>query len=784
MSLYDFARINQIGLLFLLSILRGYTQNIITISGTVKEKGSKEVLIGASIATSDFSKATATNAYGVYSLSLPKGNDSIRLSVSFMGFNQQNMAISAHADLRLDIELEQETETLQTVEVKATPQYLTDKNSGLSSISLPIKMLKQLPVLLGEKDPLKVLQLMPGVSNPREGFSGIFVRGGDPGQNLFLLDDAIVYNAYHLFGFFSVFNGDALRHIELYKAGFPARYGGRASAVLDLRMKEGNKESFHGEGGIGLIASRLTLEGPIIKNKMSYVFSGRRTYADLLWKPFQDKGDQSSIYFYDANGKINWQVTDKDNISVSGYFGNDYFNFGSEKDAVKKTDGFDWGNATATLRWNRIVNKKLFSNLTMTFSDFKFKVYSEQSIKDTLTSLEYYSGIQDFSAKWDLDYIPSVSHHFRVGLQAFKHRFENAAFVVKDTRLNINQLDVKPINAFEGAVYIEDAYQPTSNLTINGGLRVANFQVNGKSYFEFEPRLNANFSLNERTNLQASYSRMNQFLHLLSNSSAGLPTDLWVPATDKVAPQQTDQWALGISHELKECKSKLTIETYYKKLKQIIGYKEGASFLILDIGPNPNAIKQVSFEDNITTGKAYSYGLETMFQFQGVRLQGWLSYTLSWTKQQLDGVNNDAFFWARHDRRHNLSLVGTYALSKKWKLSATWVYGSGAAVTIPVSEFDASVNNNGRIDSKKIKEYSERNGFRLPDYHRLDIALQYHKKKKWGEVYWELGFYNAYNRANAMYLKSGRDPNDAGKNIVYKVALFPIIPSISYNFKF
>jgi hypothetical protein len=781
---YNHFAVNLIWFVFLLPILRGYSQNTITITGVVREKGSKEVLIGANIATSDFLKATTTNANGNYSLSLPKGNDSIQLNYSFIGYVQQTIYVANKADLRLDIDLEQESTTLQTVEVKATPQYLTDKNSGLSSLTLPIKTLKQLPMLLGEKDPLKVLQLMPGVSNPREGFSGIYVRGGDPGQNLFLLDEAIVYNAYHLFGFFSVFNGDALRHVELFKAGFPARYGGRASAVLDLRMKEGNKESFHGEGGIGLIASRLTLEGPIIKNKMSYVFSGRRTYADLLWKPFQDKGDQSSIYFYDANGKINWQASHKDNISLSGYFGNDYFNFGSEKNAVKKIDGFDWGNATATLRWNRIVNKKLFSNLTLTFSDFKFKVYSEESIKDTLTSLEYYSAIRDFSAKWDLDYIPSVSHHVRVGLQVFKHRFENSAFVIKDTRLNINQLDVKPINAFEGAAYIEDVYQPSSNLTINGGLRIANFQVNGKSYLEFEPRLKANFSLNERTNFQASYSRMNQFLHLLSNSSAGLPTDLWVPATDKVAPQQTDQWALGISHELKEFKSKLTIETYYKNLRKIIGYKEGASFLILDIGPNPNAIKQVSFEDNIATGKAYSYGLETMFQFQGTRLQGWLSYTLSWTKQQLDGVNNDAFFWARHDRRHNLSLVGTYSLSKKWKISTTWVYGSGAAVTIPVSQFEATEYNNGNSNGQNVKEYSTRNGFRLPDYHRLDIAIQYHKKKKWGEAYWELGFYNAYNRANTMYLKSGRDPNDIQKNVVFKVALFPIIPSISYNFKF
>ena len=784
MRLFKYLKSSICGILLLCFILRGYTQNTITISGVVREKGSKEVLIGANIATKDFLKATTTNVNGNYSLSLPEADDSIQLNFSFIGYNQQAIYVSTKADLRLDIQLEEESTTLQTVEVKGTPQYLTDKKSGLSSITLPIKTLKQLPMLLGEKDPLKVLQLMPGVSNPREGFSGIYVRGGDPGQNLFLLDDAIVYNAYHLFGFFSVFNGDALRHVELFKAGFPARYGGRASSVLDLRMKEGNKESFHGEGGIGLIASRLTLEGPIIKNKMSYVFSGRRTYADLLWKPFQDKGSQSSIYFYDANGKINWQVSDKDNISLSGYFGNDYFNFGSEKDGLKKADGFDWGNATATLRWNRIVNKKLFSNLTLTFSDFKFKVYSEESIKDTLTSLQYYSGIRDLAVKWDLDYIPSVSHHFRIGLQAFKHRFENSAFVVKNTRLNINQLDVKPIKAFEGTIYIEDAYQATSNLTINGGLRLANFQVNGKSYLEFEPRLSANFSMNESTHLQASYSRMNQFLHLLSNSSGGLPTDLWVPATDKVAPQQTDQWALGISRELKKLKSKLTIETYYKNLRQIIGYKESASFLILDIGPNPNAVKQVSFEDNIATGKAYSYGLETMFQYQGTRLQGWLSYTLSWTKQQLEGVNNDAFFWARHDRRHNLSLVGMYNLSKKWKISTTWVYGSGAAVTIPVSQFEATVYNNSNINSQTVKEYSARNGFRLPDYHRLDVAIQYHKKKKWGETYWELGFYNAYNRANTMYLKSGRDPNNSQKNIVYKVALFPIVPSISYNFKF
>jgi hypothetical protein len=767
----------------LVAILQGIAQSTITISGTISELGAQEALTGASVVALNQAGGAVANDYGFYALSVSP-QDSITLQCSFIGYQTQTVRVAARKNILFNIALKNEAQTLSTVEVKATPQYLASETGGLSILQLSTKQIKELPALGGERDVLKVLQLLPGVQNPREGSSGLFVRGGDPGQNLFLLDEAIVYNAYHLFGFFSVFNGDALRHVELMKGSFPARYGGRTSAILNLKMREGNKEKHHGEGGIGLIASRLTLEGPIVKNKVSYLVSGRRTYIDALLPLIQAPSERTAVYFYDANAKINWAINSKNQLSLSGYIGQDFYNFYKKNDLFYFKDGMNWGNATGSLRWSSTVNSRFFSNVTLNFSRFKFNVTSEQSFKDSIASLAYFSSIKDLSLKWDTEYHPSVKHTIRSGLQTFQHHFENAAFVTRNARLNINAKSVNPTDAVESAAYIEDTYQPAENVVINGGVRLVHFNTQNRNYGRFEPRLSLSFNTKHSGTFQTAYSRMNQFLHLLSNTGAGLPTDIWVPATDRIPPQQSDQVSIGWQKSFFDKKIMVSTEGYYKWLRQNIGYRDGANFLVFNAGPNPEALKQVRIEDNIAIGNGYSYGSEWLVQYQDKKLNAWASYTLSWTKQRLEGVNNNNYFWAKQDRRHNLSLASTYNISKHWRLSAVWVFGSGTAVTLPVSQFQGAEFGQVNITPRPVYEYSSRQAYRLPNYHRLDISVQWLRTKKWGESTWEIGAYNVYNRANPLYVRPGVSPTNPRVTQLYRVSLFPIIPSLSYNFKF
>jgi hypothetical protein len=785
-------------LLIICPVLTSYSQSSkYTISGYVKEKGSGELLIGVNIFLPDRTAGTTTNTFGFYSLTLP-AQDSLTLVVSYVGYRQEVLGFPLKQNTEMNIELTSDN-VLQEVVVHAN-EY-EDKVSDvvqMSKIDVPVRQIKDIPALLGEKDVLKVLQLMPGVQKGSEGNSGIYVRGGGPDQNLLILDDAVVYNAYHLFGFFSLFNGDALKTVELTKGGFPARYGGRLSSVIDMNMKEGNKEEVHGVGGIGLISSRLTLEGPLKKEKSSFLISGRRTYVDALIAPFMPKEESAGYYFYDFNAKVNYDFGRKDKLYLSGYFGKDKFHYGQENtydngsETVKRSSdgGFQWGNATGTLRWNHLFNDRLFSNTSLIFSNYQFLISLEEQNGEDIYNLSYKSGIRDFTVKYDWDFLPEPRHSIKFGLMSTYHRFTPSASVMKERENTILENEVDNIDVLESGIYIEDTYKPTTKFKVNGGLRLSHFKTEKNYYLNLEPRVAVSYNLRDDISAKASYAIMNQYVHLLSNTGVGLPTDLWVPTTDRIVPQQSQQVAAGLAKDIHSNDLALTLEGYYKKMDNIIGYKEGATFLMIEDYEEP---KQVPWEDNVTSGQGWSYGMEFQIQKKVGKLSGWIGYTLSWTQLQFDSLNFGKKYYARYDRRHDLSLVGIYKLSDKITLSGTWVYGTGNALTLPIASFSApghSPRSEGYYYDNifnQREDYGEKNSFRMAAYHRFDLGIQFHKKKKWGERTWEISFYNIYNRKNPFfyYIDSMYDSTDNTERPVLKqVTLFPIIPSVSYSFKF
>ncbi|MER2997863.1 TonB-dependent receptor [Pontibacter populi] len=775
-------------LLLMCSVGITFGQSKYTISGYVREKGSGEQLIGVSIFQPGTVISTSTNTYGFYSLTLP-ATDSVRLAFGYLGYKQEVRTIAMRQNLELNIDLQRIETSLKEVEVVAERVEKVSRSVEMSKIDVPVTQIKNIPMLLGEKDVMKVLQLMPGVQKGSEGNSGIYVRGGGPDQNLIILDDATVYNASHLFGFFSLFNGDALKSVELTKGGFPARYGGRLSSVIELNMKEGNKEEIHGEGGIGLISSRLMVEGPLKQGKSSFLISGRRTYADVLARPFMPNEEKVGYYFYDLNTKVNYDFGRKNKLYLSGYFGQDRFYYKDDNEDSETNGGVNWGNATGTLRWNHLFNEQLFANTSLIFSRYKFNISAEEKDDESQYELNYFSGIQDAALKFDIDYLPSPQHSIKAGFQSTFHMFTPSALVVKDSDMDGAKNSEQKLSSLESSVYVEDTYKPTPNLRFNAGFRLSHFATEGKSYFMPEPRISAAYNLRDDLAVKASYARMNQYVHLISNTGIGLPTDLWVPTTDRLAPQRSQQVAVGIAKDFLEKDLALTIEGYYKKSDNIIGYKEGASFLIVE---DPESAEEVSWEDNITAGQGWSYGLEFLLQKKVGRFSGWAGYTLSWSQLQFDSLNYGKKFYARYDRRHDISLVGVYELRDNITLSGTWVYGTGNAVTMPVGTYKDGPNKPSKFNSssyyytKTIVDYGERNSSRMAAYHRMDVGIQFHKKKKWGERTWEISFYNAYNRKNPFfyYIEEEYYNENESETKLKQVSLFPIIPSVSYGFKF
>jgi len=756
-----------------------------TINGYVKEEGSQESLPGVNVYIADKHLGTSTNAYGFYSLSLPR-QDTIELSFSFVGYQRHDIKLVLKQDIRLDIELVVSKFNLQEVVIEAKPEK-SSETERMSVVSIPIKQIKKMPALMSIKDPLKTLQLMPGVQSAREGSAGLYVRGGGADQNLLILDDAVVYNAFHLFGFFSTFNGDALKSIELTKGGFPARYGGRLSSVVEMQMKDGNMNETHGEFGVGLLASRLTIEGPVKKGKSSFMLSGRRSYFDILTYPLIPKDERNNIYFYDFNAKINTIINDKNRIYLSGYFGKDAFKFKFIDNQESRKNGFQWGNATGTFRWNHLFNPKLFLNSSLIFTNYKFKVFDKSKFKNDRFELEYSSAIRDFTIKTDLDFFYTPKYSFKLGLLLTAHRFKPSATVFKNTLIDSVNTKKNITDAIESGAYIEALLKPAHNIRVNAGLRYGSFYVANRYYGNIEPRISIAFTMEKNWAAKASFAKMNQYIHLLSNSGIGLPTDLWVPATPKIAPKCSWQAAVGLVKDFTNSNIAFTLEGFYKKMSNIVAYKDGASFLVLN--DDPEGIETIDWQDNVVIGQGWSYGMELLLQKKTGRLSGWVGYTLSWTQHQFDKINAGKKFFARYDRRHDVSLVAIYELNPKTTASATWVYGTGNALTLPTHDFNLNghvLNSNSFSTGSSFQGFGNRNDFRAAPYHRLDLSIQFHKKKKKNrERTWEISIYNAYSRVNPFFYTTSQKPAKGGYD--YKlsyVGLFPILPSVSYNLTF
>ena len=775
---------------FLFSGFLSSAQNKYTLNGYVRDSLSRETLIGATLQVKELSRGVSTNQYGYFSLTLPEGEYS--LIVSFVGYFPMEQKIKLKSDLELDIYLFSKSSLSQEIVISAKKRDANVKNAQMGQIDLSMNRMRSVPVIFGEIDPLKTLQLFPGVSNAGEGNSGLYVRGGGPDQNLILLDDAVVYNTGHLFGFFSIFNGDAIKNTTLIKGGMPAQYGGRLSSVLDISMKDGNMKKFQAEGGIGSIASRFAVQGPIVKDKSSFMISGRRTYIDALVKPFIKPGSQfygSGYYFYDLNAKFNYKFSNKDRLYISGYFGRDVFNF------VNNQRQFDvnipWGNSTMTARWNHVFNKKLFMNTTFVYNDYDFALGALQNnFNFTLKS-----GIRDLSFKTDLDHYLTPEHKLKYGFQYTFHRFSPSIVSGQQDSIVFNPNNAQLKYAREIAAYIQDDWEISERIKLGYGLRWSGFQQVGpytnfstdnfgnkldsalfkkgehiKFYHGLEPRATLRYSLNDETSIKGSVSRNRQYIHLVSNSGTTLPTDVWVPSTFRVKPQLSWQYSAGLFKNFKDNTYETSIELYYKSMENQIEYREGYTPSIKDP------------EEEFVFGNGWSYGAEFFFNKTKGRFTGWIGYTLAWSWRKFPDLNKGNKYPAKFDRRHDLSVVGIYEFNRKWKLSTVFVYASGNAASLPEKFY--------LIEGVLTQQYSNINQYRLPSYHRLDISATYTpvpKKQKRISSSWNFSIYNAYSRQNPyfFYFDQTGSAFDGSLQVQAKqVSLFPVIPSVTYNFKF
>lgn len=767
-------------------------------SGYIKDKGSGEALMSATLYVRDLGIGTQSNTYGFFSLSLEPGQ--YQIIVSYVGFQTRELSIDLVDDLQQTIELQRSTQ-LEEVEITSRARDAHIRGTEMGTIQLSTEEIKVLPVLFGESDILKALQLMPGVQSAGEGISGFYVRGGGPDQNLVLLDDAVVYNTGHLFGFFSVFNTDAIRHVELIKGGMPANYGGRLSSVVDVSMKEGNNKAFHARGGIGLIASRLTLEGPLKKEKGSFMISGRRTYVDVLMKPFVTGNLAGSGYFfYDANLKANYQVSEKDRLFLSGYFGRDKFRFQSQSGNFNAD--IPWGNATATLRWNHLFNSRLFMNTTAVYNDYQFEFGADQNA----FAFRLASGIRDWSLKSDLDYYSSFHHRFKAGMQLTHHRFVPNQISGRLGETELMPANAASKNALEAGIYLMDQFDPHERISINLGIRYSVFAQLGphtefhygagaspidstvyasgqsvKTYGGWEPRLQARYSLDDHSSIKASLARSYQYIHLVTNNGSTLPTDLWVPSTLMVKPQQAWQYALGYFRNFSDNRWETSLELYYKSLKNQVEYREGYV---------PSTIQDP--EMDFVFGEGEAYGAEVFLRRTRGRWTGWLGYTLSWTYRRFPDLNRGMRYPAKYDRRHDLSFVASYAISPTWTVSGVFIYGSGNAITLPTQYYfltNATGGQNQALTPNLVPQYSDLNAYRLFPYHRLDLSAVYtpkpKKNRKWKSS-WAFSLYNVYSRQNPyfLYVDTEGDLNEGIQAKVKQVSLFPILPSVTYNFEF
>lgn len=764
-----------------------------TISGTVEEKSSGERLISANIYDPANIRGVITNNYGYYSITLPAGP--VHLTCSYVGFKPQDIIINLSRDTVINLGLEP-ANNLAEVTITGKNSKAALQSTQMSMTELSSNIIEKIPALFGEVDVLKALQLLPGVKSGTEGSSGIYVRGGGPDQNLILLDGVPVYNVNHLFGFFSVFNSDAIQSVKLIQGGFPARYGGRLSSVLDIRMKEGNNQKFGVEGSIGLIASRLTVEGPIVRDKSSFIVSARRTYIDVLAQPViafiakrnSQAGSTGGYYFQDFTAKINHKFSDRSRLYLSAYTGRDKAYIKTrenETDRLQKMDfGLGWGNLTTALRWNYVLTPKLFSNTTLTYSkyDFLTSMNASQTVKDTLAGesvFSYASGIRDLTAKVDFDWQPGPNHSVKFGYGHIFHQFKPGITVYQMDQEDLAaKIDTtfgnRNINAQEMDLFMEDDWQIGTRLKINAGLHGAAFKVQDSTYLSLQPRISALFMVNENWSLKAAYTHMTQHIHLLTNSTIGLPTDLWVPSTALIRPQKSVQYALGSVWNFGKG-YELSIEGYYKTMDNLIEYKEGSSFFAL--GGN--------WEDKLEFGRGVAYGAEFLLRKSEGNTTGWMGYTLSWSNRKFENIGFGEWFPYRYDRRHDISIVVNHKFNDRIDIGATWVYGSGNAVTLPVMTYSRNVWPDPNRWPFYVNVFEGRNSYRMPAYHRLDLGINFHKEKKWGTRTWSFGAYNAYNRLNPFFMTQQMLTTQTGFQFMQlkEFSLFPIIPYFSYQFR-
>jgi hypothetical protein len=767
-----------------------YAQGKYTISGFVRDSTSNENIIGATVSFKSLSKGVTTNQYGFYSLTMVAGR--YLVSVSHIGYESYTEEIQIDQNMTVHFKLLPRVTQAKEIVIKSDKREANIKAAQMGKFDLSIATIKNVPALAGEVDPLKVLQLLPGIRNAGEGNSGLYVRGGGADQNLILLDDAIVYNPGHLFGFFSVFNSDALKNVSLIKGGMPAQYGGRISSVVDISMKDGNSKKFQMEGGIGTVASRLTLQGPIVKEKASYMISARRTYIDVLIKPFVNPESSfagSGYYFYDLNAKVNYRFSDKDRLYFSGYFGRDVFNFKNKERSFSTR--IPWGNSTATLRWNHVFNDRLFSNTSLVWNDYRFLFEGGQ---DNFT-IRFNSSVRDLTFKSDFDYYPLPGHQIKFGTMFTRHRFNPQTTSGKSGDVEFVPAKVNIKYANQISLYVQDDWEVNDKWQIQYGIRYSLFQqlgpyirsnkdINGNTmdsvvyapgkviqqYGGIEPRATIRYSITSTSSIKAGVNRNMQFIHLVSNAGTTLPTDVWVPSTYRVKPQVGWQYSAGYFRNFKDNTWESSLEIYYKTMDNQIEYKEGFTNGIGDP------------EESFVFGKGWSYGAEFYLNKAKGKWTGWVGYTLSWTWRRFLDLNAGNKYPARYDRRHDVSVVMNYQRNSKWKFSAVWVYGTGNAFTLPERFF--------LVEGVLTQQYSSINQYRMPAYHRMDVSATYTpkpSKKRRFRSEWVFSAYNLYSRQNPyfIYYAQTGSPLQGDLEIeARQVSLFPVIPAVTYNFKF
>lgn len=764
------------------------------ISGYVEDGQSGEKLFGATIVVKGTTSGTTSNFYGYYSL--PVKNARTELVYSFVGYQEHKISFNLQSDTSFTVGLKPAVE-LEEVVVQANREEAIELQPQVSSISIPSRQLLKLPAIAGEIDLLRAIQLLPGVQSGKEGLTGIYVRGGGPDQNLILLDGVPLYSVSHLGGLFSVFNPDVISDVNIIKGGFPARYGGRLSSVLNVKVKDGNRQERQTSGAIGLVSARLTTEGPLFNKKGSYLVGLRRTYIDLFTRPISraaSGGEFTFGYlFYDLNGKVNYDFSERDKMHISIYSGDDKGIFKFEDPDADGESKFQWGNLLSTVKWNHLISDRLFTNLTLNYTRYRFLIGYEQEDKAQNSSqfFRYTSGIEDVGLRYEAEYYLNHRHNILSGMQYTEHFFKPGvnAFKSKDedqkTDTTFGSFNVR---AREFSWYLEEQWEMTKKIKLNAGVHLNMYNVGGKIYFSPQPRTTLRILTGRYSSFKASYATMQQNVHLLSTSGVGLPTDLWVPATEKVAPQTSYQITGSFTRSFRGG-YEASVETYYKRMNKLVAYSDGENWLD----------GAVDWQDKVEAdGLGISRGLELFLHKKEGKFTGWIGYTLSKTDRKFENINDGEFFPYTFDRRHDVGILMTYQISKRIDISATWVYGTGNAITLGEGRYLAVPNYMTELETgdqaaydypiwySEIEHYNGRNGFRMKAYHRADLGIRFTKEKKWGKRTWNFGFYNAYNRANPFYYYWSREHSSNGNEgrKLKQIALFPIIPAFSYEFKF